>query len=124
MAKTMKAAIVEKPNVITIKQLEAFLWSAELGGMEEASVRLNTSQSAVSKRVQELDLAGFMLDAAQRQEGETRAAVMQDRAAVESDPEVSARKNATTPSPAWLPTMPPASTTHSSAARARRRTSW
>jgi DNA-binding transcriptional LysR family regulator len=43
--------------VITIKQLEAFLWSAELGGMEEASVRLNTTQSAVSKRVQELEAA-------------------------------------------------------------------
>jgi DNA-binding transcriptional LysR family regulator len=41
--------------MITIKQLEAFLWCAELGGMEEASVRLNTSQSAVSKRVQELE---------------------------------------------------------------------
>ncbi len=47
------------PNaiVITIKQLEAFLWSAELGGMEEASVRLHTTQSAVSKRMQELESA-------------------------------------------------------------------
>jgi DNA-binding transcriptional LysR family regulator len=45
------------PAVITIKQLEAFFWSVELGGMEEASVRLHTTQSAISKRVQELETA-------------------------------------------------------------------
>ena len=44
-----------------------------------------------------------------------RAAVMHDLAAADSEPAVSARKNATTPSPAWRPTMPPASTMQRSA---------
>ena len=46
-----------------------------------------------------------------------RAATMLDLAAADSEPAVSARKKATTPSPAWRPTMPPASTTQRSAAR-------
>jgi hypothetical protein len=50
-----------------------------------------------------------------------RAAVMHALAAADSDPAVSARKNATMPSPAWRPTMPPASTMHRSAVRTRRR---
>ena len=37
----------------------------------------------VQKRVKELDLAGFMLDAAQRQEGETRATLIQAHLALE-----------------------------------------
>lgn len=41
--------------MITIKQLEAFYWAAELAGLEAAAVRLNTTQSAISKRVQELE---------------------------------------------------------------------
>jgi hypothetical protein len=41
-----------------------------------------------------------------------RAASMQARAAADSEPAFMARKNATTPSPACLPTSPPASTTH------------
>lgn len=41
--------------VITIKQLEAFYWAVELGGLEEAAARLHTTQSAISKRVQELE---------------------------------------------------------------------
>ena len=43
--------------MITIKQLEAFFWAVELGGLEEAAVRLHTTQSAISKRVQELEAA-------------------------------------------------------------------
>ena len=52
-----------------------------------------------------------------------RAVSTQARAARDSDPLVSAGKNATTPSPRCRPTMPPWSTTHSSAARTRRRPS-
>jgi DNA-binding transcriptional LysR family regulator len=43
--------------MITIKQIEAFLWTVELGGLEEAAARLHTTQSAISKRVQELEAA-------------------------------------------------------------------
>jgi DNA-binding transcriptional LysR family regulator len=43
--------------MITIKQLEAFFWTVELGGLEEAAARLHTTQSAISKRVQELEAA-------------------------------------------------------------------
>jgi len=41
--------------VITLKQLEALYWTAELGGLEQAAQRLNTTQSAISKRLQELE---------------------------------------------------------------------
>ena len=44
-----------------------------------------------------------------------RAAMMLDLAAADSEPAVSARKKATMPSPAWRPTMPPASTMQRSA---------
>jgi len=44
-------------TVITIKQLEAFFWAVELGGLEAAATRLHTTQSAISKRVQELEVA-------------------------------------------------------------------
>jgi DNA-binding transcriptional LysR family regulator len=48
--------------MITIKQLEAFYWSAELAGLEAAALRLNTTQSAISKRLQELEsVLGFEL---------------------------------------------------------------
>ncbi|MEI2416521.1 LysR family transcriptional regulator [Orrella sp. JC864] len=48
--------------MITFKQLEAFYWSVELGGFEAAARRLNTTQSAVSKRLQELEgILGFAL---------------------------------------------------------------
>ncbi|MAO28089.1 LysR family transcriptional regulator [Roseovarius sp.] len=39
----------------TLKQLETMFWIAELGTFERASMRLNTTQSAISKRVQELE---------------------------------------------------------------------
>lgn len=43
--------------MITFKQLEAVYWIAELGGFEAASVKLNMSQSAISKRIHELEEA-------------------------------------------------------------------
>jgi hypothetical protein len=47
-----------RPNrlvTVTLKQLEAFYWVAELGGLEQAASRLSTTQSAISKRLQELE---------------------------------------------------------------------
>lgn len=41
---------------MTFKQLEALFWVVHLGGFRPASIRLNTAQSAVTKRVQELEL--------------------------------------------------------------------
>lgn len=41
---------------MTFKQLEALYWIAELGGFSQAALKLHTTQSAVSKRVQELEL--------------------------------------------------------------------
>src|SRR6185437_2713914 len=42
-------------KVITLKQVEALYWIAELGSFEAAALRLNTTQSAISKRIQELE---------------------------------------------------------------------
>ncbi|SFM30333.1 LysR family transcriptional regulator [Methylobacterium pseudosasicola] len=39
----------------TLKQLEAFRWIAILGSFEKAAERLNATQSAISKRIQELE---------------------------------------------------------------------
>jgi DNA-binding transcriptional LysR family regulator len=41
---------------MTFKQLEALYWIAKLGGFSEAAARLHATQSAISKRVQELEL--------------------------------------------------------------------
>lgn len=41
---------------MTFKQLEALYWIAKLGGFAQAANQLHTSQSAVSKRVHELEL--------------------------------------------------------------------
>lgn len=41
--------------MLTFKQLEALYWVVELGGFAQAAARLHTTQSAVSKRVQELE---------------------------------------------------------------------
>jgi len=41
---------------MTFKQLEALYWIAQLGGFAQAANQLHTSQSAVSKRVRELEL--------------------------------------------------------------------
>ena len=43
--------------MVTLKQLEAFFWAIELGSLEQAATRLHTTQSAISKRVQELESA-------------------------------------------------------------------
>lgn len=43
--------------MMTFKQLEALYWIAELGSFALAAQKLHTSQSAVSKRVRELELA-------------------------------------------------------------------
>lgn len=41
--------------MITFKQMEALYWIAECGSFEAAALRLNMSQSAISKRIQELE---------------------------------------------------------------------
>lgn len=41
--------------MFTFKQLEALYWVVDLGGFAQAATKLNTTQSAVSKRVQELE---------------------------------------------------------------------
>jgi DNA-binding transcriptional LysR family regulator len=43
--------------MLTFKQMEALYWIVQLGSFEAAAARLNTTQSAVSKRVQELERA-------------------------------------------------------------------
>ncbi|MDT4844874.1 HTH-type transcriptional regulator MetR [compost metagenome] len=40
---------------MTFKQLEALYWAAKLGGFLSAAQKLHTTQSAVSKRIQELE---------------------------------------------------------------------
>lgn len=42
---------------MTYKQLEAFFWVVQAGGFSQAANRLHTTQSAVSKRIQELEAA-------------------------------------------------------------------
>ncbi|WP_323039422.1 LysR family transcriptional regulator [Gemmobacter sp.] len=42
---------------ITLKQLETIFWIARLGTFERAAMKLNTTQSAISKRIQELELS-------------------------------------------------------------------
>lgn len=41
--------------MVTYKQLEAIYWVARLGGFAQAAEKLHTSQSAISKRVQEIE---------------------------------------------------------------------
>ena len=52
--------------MITFKQLEAIYWIANLGSFAAAADKLCTSQSAVSKRVQELETALAAKDALER----------------------------------------------------------
>jgi len=47
----------ENTFMITLKQLEAFYWIGQLGTFDRASTKLNTTQSAISKRIQELEFA-------------------------------------------------------------------
>jgi len=53
---------------MTFKQLEAFFWVVQLGGFARAADKLATTQSAVSKRVQELEdfVATQLFDRSQR----------------------------------------------------------
>jgi len=55
--------------VITLKQLEALRWIVQLGTFERAALRLNTTQSTISKRMQELESATGLdvFDRSQRQ---------------------------------------------------------
>lgn len=43
------------PSQLTYKQLEAVYWIVELNGFQAAAGRLHTTQSAISKRVQDLE---------------------------------------------------------------------
>ncbi|MCM2292597.1 LysR family transcriptional regulator [Allorhizobium sp. BGMRC 0089] len=43
-------------TLITLKQMEAVYWISQLGTFERAAARLNTTQSAISKRIQELEI--------------------------------------------------------------------
>lgn len=43
------------PVATSLKQLEALHWVVQLGGFQAAAVRLHTTQSAVSKRIAELE---------------------------------------------------------------------
>ncbi|KMK69039.1 LysR family transcriptional regulator [Puniceibacterium sp. IMCC21224] len=44
-------------GAITFKQLEALYWAAALGSFAAAALRLNTTQSAIAKRIRELEVA-------------------------------------------------------------------
>src|SRR5450830_693722 len=48
---------IERRTMMTFKQLEALYWIVQLGGFAPAAQKLHTSQSAVSKRVHELEQA-------------------------------------------------------------------
>lgn len=52
----------------TFKQLEALHWVAKLGSFESAAARLHTTQSAVSKRIRELEIVfgGQLFDRTRR----------------------------------------------------------
>jgi len=70
--------------MITLKQLEALRWIVQLGTFERAAQRLNTTQSTISKRMQELEWATGLavFDRSQRQarlteKGETLYALAQ-----------------------------------------------
>lgn len=43
--------------MLTFKQMEALYWIVQLGSFDAAATRLNTTQSAISKRIQELERA-------------------------------------------------------------------
>ena len=40
---------------VSLKQIEAFYWTATLGGFNEVAHRLNLAQSTISKRILELE---------------------------------------------------------------------
>ncbi|MFK8253044.1 LysR family transcriptional regulator [Ancylobacter terrae] len=55
--------------LITLKQLEAFYWIVQLRTFDRAAARLNTTQSAISKRIQELEAAAGVAVFDRRQRG-------------------------------------------------------
>jgi DNA-binding transcriptional LysR family regulator len=59
--------------MLTLKQLEALIWIVRLSTFERAADRLNTTQSAISKRIQELEsfAASPLLDRSRRGTGLT-----------------------------------------------------
>jgi DNA-binding transcriptional LysR family regulator len=61
-------AAASERAVITLKQVEALHWIVQLGSFERAAAKLNTTQSAISKRIQELEAASSitMFDRSQR----------------------------------------------------------
>jgi DNA-binding transcriptional LysR family regulator len=74
---------------ITLKQIEALHWVVELGTFDRAANRLHTSQSAVSKRIMELEAAVAIqiFDRSQRgarltEQGEHLLALSQDMLAL------------------------------------------
>lgn len=76
--------------MITLKQMEAFRWVAQLGSFQRAASKLNTTQSAISKRIQELEAASglIVLDRGQRgarltAEGEQLLALGEDMLALQ-----------------------------------------
>src|ERR1043165_6680375 len=44
-------------EMVSLRQLEALHWIEQLGTFERAAAHLNTTQSAISKRIQELEHA-------------------------------------------------------------------
>jgi DNA-binding transcriptional LysR family regulator len=60
-----------EPAVIILKQVEALHWMVQLGSFERAAAKLNTKQSAISKRIQELEAASgiAVFDCSQRGHG-------------------------------------------------------
>ncbi|CAM4163739.1 hypothetical protein BOTU111922_26270 [Bordetella tumulicola] len=45
--------------VLTVKQIAALDWVVQLGGFANAAERLNTTQSANTKRIQELETSSI-----------------------------------------------------------------
>ena len=46
-----------RKSMISLRQIEALYWIVELGTFERAAQKLNTTQSAISKRVKELEMS-------------------------------------------------------------------
>jgi len=93
--------------MVTLKQLEAFFWAAELGGLDPAAQRLNTTQSAISKRLQELEsvLGMALFDRSRRRaqitpQGERLLALARDMLATRD--RILDLSNALTPAPRTL----------------------
>jgi len=93
--------------MITLKQLEALRWIAQLGTFERAALRLNTTQSTISKRMQELESATGLevFDRSQRQarlteKGEALYALAQRMLALAED--IAALKTAAGTAPRTL----------------------